>query len=268
MDAEAPTAVREAVQACRARPEQTLVALDYDGTLAPIVDDPEQAVALPQAAPLLGALSDRVGLVAVVTGRPARTAVRLGALDRLRGRALVVRGAYGAERWDARTGTYDDPAPPPQIGAAREELAALVAAAGDGVALEDKGRALAVHTRRATNPAAEFERLRPAVSSLADRLGLRFEPGRQVLEVRAPGVDKGQVVEDLVHETAAQVVVYAGDDLGDEPAFRVLRQLRATGLVTLAVAVRSAETSWSDDLVDLQVEGPLGLLDLLRRFTD
>lgn len=262
MDAEA-SPLHEVLQAARAHPETTLVALDYDGTLAPIVADPELAVPLPQTGPVLGALSDRVALVAVVTGRPARTAVRLGALDRLRGHALVVRGAYGAERWDARTGTYDDPAPPPQIAVARDELTALVAATGDGVVLEDKGRALAVHTRRAGDPAGAYDRLRPAVSAVADRLGLRFEPGRQVLEVRQPGVDKGQVVDELVRETGARVVVYAGDDLGDEPAFAALHQLRADGLITLAVAVRSAETSWSDELVDLQVDGPAGLLELL-----
>ena len=189
------TQVQDAARACREHADQTLVALDYDGTLAPIVDDPDRAVPLPQTVSVLGTLSARVGLLAVITGRPARTAVRLGSLDRLAGRPLVVLGAYGAERWDARTGAYDDPPTPPEIERAREQLAVVVAREGGGVVLEDKGRALAVHTRRAADPAAAFVRLRPVVAELAAELGLRFEPGRQVLEVRQSGVDKGQVLD-------------------------------------------------------------------------
>ncbi|HSF27255.1 MAG TPA: trehalose-phosphatase [Actinomycetes bacterium] len=259
--------VQAVLRAARAHPDQTLVALDYDGTLAPIVDDPEQARPLPETVAVLTALSARVGLVAVVTGRPAGIAVRLGSLDRLAGRQVVVRGAYGAERWDARTGTYDDPPVPPEVAAARVRLQALVEAAGTGVVLEDKGRALAVHTRRADDPAGAFARLRPVVAEVAAELGLRFEPGRQVLEVRPAGVDKGAVLRELVRETGAQVVVYAGDDLGDEPAFEALRELRAGGLRTLGVLVASAEVAWPDarrdELVDLEVAGPAGLLDLL-----
>ena len=71
-----------------------------------------------------------------------------------------------------------------------------------------------------------------------------------------------------MRETGARVVVYAGDDLGDEPALRALHDLRAAGAVTLGVGVRSAETVWPEGLVDVEVEGPQGVLDLLSQLVD
>ena len=69
--------------------------------------------------------------------------------------------------------------------------------------VEDKGLALAVHTRRLPDPDAAFERLLPLLRELADRYGLVLEPGRHVIEVRAPGMDKGKAVERLVDEVDA-----------------------------------------------------------------
>ena len=68
----------QALQAIIESPNDTLIGLDFDGTLAPIVDDPEQAYADPAAVAALGRLGERVGAVVVITGRPVRTAVRLG----------------------------------------------------------------------------------------------------------------------------------------------------------------------------------------------
>lgn len=178
---------REALDAILAGPGRTVIALDFDGTLAPIVPDPEQARAHPDAVAALAALAPKVASVAVVTGRPAAVAVRHGGFAGVPGlEHLVVLGHYGAERWDAVTGTVSAPAPHPGVAAVRAELPGFLDRVGawQGTWIEEKGRALAVHTRRATDPQAAFEALRAPLTDLATRHGLIVEPGRMVLELR------------------------------------------------------------------------------------
>ena len=80
--------------ALAAEPARALVASDYDGTLAQIVDDPANAVPVPGAVAALTRLATRVGTVAIITGRPAADAVSLGGLGDVPG--LIVLGHYGA----------------------------------------------------------------------------------------------------------------------------------------------------------------------------
>lgn len=160
---------REGLAAVLARPDRAVVALDFDGTLADIVPDPEQARAHPGAVPALAALAPRVASVAVITGRPAGVAVRYGGFAGVAGLDhLVVLGHYGAERWDAVTGTVHAPAPHPGVAAVRGELPGVLHELGawHGTWVEEKGQAVAVHTRRAEDPQAVFESLRgPSASS-------------------------------------------------------------------------------------------------------
>ncbi len=190
----ATQAGRDGLDALLARPGKALIGLDFDGTLAPIVPDPEQARAHPDAVPALAALAPKVAAVAVVTGRPPGVAVRHGGFAGVPGlEHLVVLGHYGAERWDAVTGSVTAPAPHPGVAAARAELPGLLDRVGawQGTWIEEKGRAVAVHTRRASDPQAAFEALREPLADLATRHGLVVEPGRMVLELRPPGMDKG-----------------------------------------------------------------------------
>src|SRR5262245_42313157 len=106
----ATAAGRDALAAILGRPERAVIALDFDGTLAPIVADPEQARAHPGAVPALAALAPLVHRVAVITGRPAAVAVAHGGFAQVPGlEHLVVLGHYGAERWDAVTATVEAP---------------------------------------------------------------------------------------------------------------------------------------------------------------
>ncbi|MDB1088041.1 trehalose-phosphatase [Streptomyces sp. ACA25] len=248
------------------RPESALVALDYDGTLAPIVPDPEKARAHSQAMPALARLARRIGVVAVITGRSAEAAVRLGGLDRAPGlEGLIVLGAYGAERWDAATGALRTPPPHPGVMSARAELPGLVrdTVPSDQAHIEDKGVALAVHTRRAADPAGTFQALHDPLDALAARHGLTLEPGRFVLELRPPGADKGRALTDLVRETGATSVLYAGDDLGDLAAFDAVARLREAGVPGLRVCSGSTEVAELAEAADLTVDGPAGVVALL-----
>ncbi|MER5373901.1 trehalose-phosphatase [Streptomyces sp. NPDC002553] len=262
---------REALEAILARPGATLVALDFDGTLAPIVENPDDARAHPDAVPALAALAPKVASVAVVTGRPPAVAVRNGGFAGVPGLdRLVVLGHYGAERWDARTDTVSAPEPHPGVAAARAELPDVLEAAGawQGTWVEEKGRAVAVHTRRAEDPQAAFEALRKPLADLAARHGLIVEPGRMVLELRPPGVDKGVALTEYVREIGAECVLYAGDDLGDLPAFAAVDELRSEGVPGLLVASGSAEVSELSERADLVVDGPAGVVRLLRALAD
>ncbi|MEV8033147.1 trehalose-phosphatase [Streptomyces sp. NPDC086182] len=257
---------REALEAILTRPTRTVVALDFDGTLAPIVPDPDRARAHPGAVPALAALAPKVASVAVVTGRPAGVAVRHGGFAGVPGlEHLVVLGHYGAERWDAVSGTVTAPAPHPGVAAVRAELPGFLDRIGawQGTWIEEKGRAVAVHTRRAEDPQAAFEALREPLAELAGRHGLIVEPGRMVLELRPPGVDKGVALMEYVRETGAEAVLYAGDDLGDLPAFAAVEKLRSDGVPGLLVCSGSSEVAELADRADLVVDGPAGVVRLL-----
>jgi trehalose 6-phosphate phosphatase len=257
---------RDGLDAMLARPAKAVIGLDFDGTLAPIVPDPEQARAHPDAVAALAALAPKVAAVAVVTGRPAGVAVRHGGFAGVPGlEHLVVLGHYGAERWDAVSGTVSAPAPHPGVAAVRAELPGFLDRIGawQGTWIEEKGRAVAVHTRRAADPQAAFEALRAPLTDLATRHGLIVEPGRMVLELRPPGMDKGVALLEYVREIGAESVLYAGDDLGDLPAFAAVDKLRSDGVPGLLVCSGSSEVAELAERADLVVDGPAGVVDLL-----
>jgi trehalose 6-phosphate phosphatase len=242
-------------------PRRALIAVDFDGTLAPIVPDPAQARALPAAVAALRALTPLVGTMAVLTGRPALTAVEYGSLDQVPG--ILVLGHYGRQRW--HDGELVTPPPPEGLAVARERLPAVLAdaAAPDGTWVEDKTDALAVHTRRAADPVAALERLRAPLLRLAAQTGLRAEPGRLVIELRPPGADKGIALVELAGQADRSSIMFCGDDLGDRPAFSAVRELRAKGQPGLGVCSGSAEVADLADEVDLVVDGPEGVAGLL-----
>ncbi|MBB4986334.1 trehalose-phosphatase [Streptomyces nymphaeiformis] len=256
----------DGLAALLARPADAVVALDFDGTLAEIVPDPEQARAHPGAVPALAALAPQVASVAVVTGRPAGVAVRYGGFAGVPGlEHLVVLGHYGAERWDAVTGTVKATAPHPGVASVRAELPGFLDRAGawPGVWIEEKGRAVAVHTRRAQDPEGAFEALRGPLGDLAVAHGLVLEPGRMVLELRPPGMDKGLALAEYVREVGAGSVLYAGDDLGDLPAFAAVEKLRSDGTPGVLVCSGSTEVPELAERADLSVAGPAGVVEFL-----
>lgn len=245
--------------ALRAAPERTLVALDYDGVLAPIVPRPEDAVPAAGAVAALARLAPRVGTLALVTGRPADLVVELAGLHDVRG--LVVLGQYGTQRWDgALTG---EPVAPGVV-ALRRLLPGVI---GDA-RLEDKGLSLVVHVRELPDPQAELDRLGPVLRELAVAHGLQVHPGRLVLEIRPPGSDKRRALLSLC-EPPPSAVLFAGDDVGDLPAFDAVEQLRASGVPGLTVCSRSDEGPVElRDRADVVVEGPAGVVALLEELLD
>jgi trehalose 6-phosphate phosphatase len=254
------------LEAILADPAHALIASDFDGTLSPIVADPASALAAPGAGAALARLGAAVGTVAIITGRPAAEAIALGGFADVPG--LIVLGHYGAERWQA--GVLADAPVPGGIGVARRALPGLLAATGapEGTRLEDKGTALAIHTRQTADPEGALARLREPLATLAASAGLTLEPGRFVLELRPPGTDKGAALRALAGERAAHSVLYCGDDLGDLAAFAAVRELRAGGVPGCTVGARSQESPQVAEAADLAVDGPSGVVRLLAALAD
>lgn len=264
---------RTGLDALLAHPTESVLALDFDGTLSPIVSDPAQARAHPEVVPTLARLAPALRAVAVVTGRPAETAVRYGGFADVPGlERLTVLGAYGAERWDAHTGRFHVPPPHPGIDVVRAELPDLLdrLKVPEGTWTEDKGYAVAVHTRRTSDPAGTYRRLGEPVADLAARHELHLEPGRFVLEIRPAGMDKGAALRDFLTEVGglgSGSVLYVGDDLGDLPAYETVLNRRHQGRP--GVLVYSSDprevVSALVERADLTVEGPEGVATLLDR---
>ncbi|MFD1939149.1 MULTISPECIES: trehalose-phosphatase [Nonomuraea] len=248
------------IQAIVRDPGGAVIGLDFDGTLAPIVPDPRDARSHPAAPPVLAELGGRVKAVVIVTGRPAATVIEYGpGLEKVQG--LVVLGHYGFERWEG--GRVSAPPPPPGVMRAKAELPRLVEGI-QGVTIEDKQRAVAVHTRRAPDPRQSLERLREPLAKLAAAHGLVVEPGRMVLELRPPGMDKGHALDLFLAERAARSVLFAGDDLGDLAAFEAVR---ASGLPGVTVCSGSTEVTELAERADLVVDGPEGVVALLTELS-
>lgn len=240
-------------------PDRAAVLTDFDGTLSAIIDDPAAAVPVPGALDALRALTDRVGLVAVVSGRPVRFLVdQLGSVD-----GLHLAGLYGLER---AVGSEVETHPEAErwVGALTAAADAAEAAAPLGVRVERKRFAVTLHVRTAPRHAGWIERF--AADQAAAR-NLVAHPGRQSVELRPPlAVDKGTVVAELTDGYDA--VAYCGDDRGDLPAYAALERLRARGAATLAVAARSDESP--PELLaaaDVVVDGPGGVVEMLRRLS-
>jgi trehalose 6-phosphate phosphatase len=248
----------------RARAAEAAICLDFDGTLAPIVDDPDDAEALPGTLELLGRLAGRFAAVAVVSGRPASYLVEHVAAP---GVAQV--GLYGME---VVTGGEVQVAPEveawrPAVRAALAELAAHPAVTGAGAYLEDKGLTVGVHLRRVAEPARWAAALERAAGEVAATHGLRVAPGKLVWELRPPiALDKGAAAQRVLDASGASVLAMAGDDLGDLAAFATVERLRQAGGDGLRIAVASDESP-AELLAaaDLVVQGPAGLREVLDR---
>ena len=234
---------------------------DFDGTLAPIVDHPEDARPSPGVTDALRRLAQTVGVVGVISGRPAaflaehlgNTGVSLWGLYGLEhverdgeGRPHVV-SLPAAEEWRA---VVDDVA-----AKARDEL-------GPELGVERKPLALTIHYRRSPDL---HERARVWAERTAAKTGLALDEARMSYELRPPVPHgKGVVLEQAA--AGQRAACFLGDDRGDLGAFDALDRLAARGVAVVRIAVRSDEAPPELlDRADLVVEGPPAVLEILDR---
>jgi trehalose-phosphatase len=240
---------------------RVVVFLDFDGTLAPIVDDPEAAAAPPATREALERLA-RACTVAIVSGR---------GLDDVAARVdvpgLWFAGSHGFELQGPDGEHHEQHAVDdalPAMDEAEEELRDELGSE-EGVQVERKRFAIAVHTRRADEDASE--RAEAVVDRIGEERGeLRVTGGRAVRELR-PDVDwdKGAalrwVLDQLLDDDAGRptVAVYAGDDLTDEDA---LRTVQRDGI---GIVVVNDEHGDRGTYAHIAVDGPDGLREVLER---
>lgn len=211
-------------------PARSGLVMDFDGVLAPIVDDPSASALLPGTADVLGTLSRHLGLVALLSGRPV-SFLR----ERVAGDSLILMGSYGVETWvdDATRVLPAVEQWKPAIVDAEAELRRIFPVSADsGILIEGKGLAVAVHWRNAPDREAAQGLVERATIDIATRTGLRREPGKLVEELRAPvDEDKGTGLLRALAQAQVDAVAYAGDDRGDLPAFAAVRAVGGNALV-------------------------------------
>lgn len=206
------------------------VFLDYDGTLTPIVDDPDAAVLEETTARTLEVLGRRCP-VAVVSGRD---------LDDVRARVglddVYYAGSHGFDLLEPdgrRHAQPDARGARGELDSAEEQLRDRLRGV-EGVIVERKRYGVAVHYRRV--PRGEVEAVLGAVQQVASaHQHLQVGAGKQVRDLR-PDVewDKGAALRWILDQEpdppGGVVAVYAGDDVTDEDAFREVRE-QGIGLV-------------------------------------
>jgi trehalose 6-phosphate phosphatase len=190
--------------------------MDFDGVLSQITDDPDASELLPGTEEILASLATKLSVVALLSGRPANF---------LAERALIpgveLYGSYGLEHL-TNNGIEVVSEARPWMTAVEEATEVLHQELDgvEGIYVEDKSLAVAVHWRRAPDRDNARKRITPLIQKVIDAHGLRHEPGKFVEELRMPlQQDKGTALQRIISTMDLQTVAYAGDDRGDLPAF-------------------------------------------------
>src|ERR1700761_431171 len=218
-----------AIEALAGSPATSGLVFDFDGVLAPIVDDPATSAMPERVEAALRRLAGNLGLVAVISGRPVRFLE-----ERVRVPGMPLLGSYGMEQsWNGER--QIDPDAKNWLNQVRAASRLLTSRfAGDpGIRVEEKSVSVAVHWRQAPDHAAAARRVREFTAQAAAETGLRPEPGKLVEELRPPvAMDKGSAIARLMSaRDNLTLFAYAGDDLGDVPALQAAKESGGYALV-------------------------------------
>jgi trehalose 6-phosphate phosphatase len=226
--------------------ETPLFFLDYDGTLAPIVDDPTAAVPHPEAPDLLRKLNERYPLW-IVTGRD------LQALSSFLDRPYHAIGLHGAQEGivGKETNNLMSDAAAEALRRLRRSVPSI-----EGLRVEEKDQSFAVHYREVDDETETRSRLEAWLADLPDPLDAIW--GKKVVELRPEGLTKGTAVRRIAAEHPDRVPVYLGDDVTDEDAFAALQAMNR-GAVTVKIGD-------GDTRADARLDGPDAVMEYLRQY--
>jgi len=264
----------EALEACLARvrhaPHPTALFCDIDGTISPIARRPADAFVPGRFREVLRGLVERLGSVAVVTGRAVDDGRRMVDVD---GATYV--GTHGLEVIDRFGVPSPEPRAEPFVEAV-QETARLAAheleGAVEGVVLENKRTVLAIHYRLAPDPDRARHEIVARVVDPARARGLAISTGHFLYEVRPPvPVTKGTVALRLLGEDDFVTAVFCGDDLTDVTGFEAVHQWAAADARRHACAVAAVTRETPRPVIDesdVRVSATPGMYEVLRRLLD
>lgn len=223
--AELPNALQsEAELAARLSGKLPAVFLDYDGTLTPIVDRPEDALISERMRQAVRRLAAQFP-VGVVSGRDRRVVQGLMGVD-----DLIVAGSHGFDIWSPTGGAIERQEGVEFKDLLEEVLQRLTEELGSikGALIEPKSNSVAAHYRLVSE--AERPRVAEVVQQILDTQAgrLKVTPGKMVYEIQ-PNIDwnKGKAVLHVLRSLGLDrndvVPVYLGDDVTDEDAFEALQ---------------------------------------------
>ncbi|WP_197708057.1 trehalose-phosphatase [Hartmannibacter diazotrophicus] len=222
-------------------PANAALFLDFDGTLVDIAPRPDAVVVLPHLSDLLTRVCKELdGAFAIVSGRPIAEIDRFLDTDCFR-----VGGLHGLE-WRQACGQMVQQSPAPRsLNVFREQLLER-GIANDGVTIEDKSVAIAVHYR--ANPSQE-DAVRGVIEDLLSGVeDLVTIEGKMVFEVKPRAISKGTVVQRFLSLPAfeGRIPVFVGDDTTDEDGMRA-----AAGAGGFGIKVGDGESCASYRLQDV-----------------
>jgi len=208
---------------------------DIDGTISEIAESPQEASVSPVCRQQLALLTQRLALVAAISGRPVLDARRMVGLD-----DMVYVGNHGLEQWQDGAVRFAEGLEgyPAKVAAAINELGAALDL--DSLLLEDKTVGLSIHYRRCPDAQAAKKLIMDAVAASPAARDFSVREGKMVVELRPPvEVDKGAAVTALLRAYSLRRGIYLGDDASDVQAFAAMH---AQGFHGLAVGVIGRET--------------------------
>jgi len=211
---------------------------DIDGTLAPIVPNPEEARVSPLCRTLLEQLIAQGVHVVLITGRTLERARSMAGLD-----GAVYAANHGVSVWiDGRDETSERVRG--YMSVARTVFEEIGTIPVPGVFVEVTGPNLAIHYRRAVDEAVARQAILSAIGSSASAVGFEVREGRKVFELRPPlDIDKGTAVNDLIRRLRVQACLCLGDDRTDIDMFEAVRRLPNDRLRGVSIAVDSDEAT-------------------------
>jgi trehalose 6-phosphate synthase/phosphatase len=203
-----------------AETERLLVALDFDGTLAPLVDRPEDARATVRARAAIERLATADDTrVAIVSGRALESLNQVASPPD----GTLLSGSHGVElQLDAGVATID--LRDAEL-AKLERLSSIVEEVADGAEgawIERKPAGLALHTRRLSSKAGTALQQTARERVVGELIGITVRTGKAVLEFAVRSSDKGESLTRLRQHVGATAAIYVGDDVTDEDAFAAL----------------------------------------------
>lgn len=220
-------------------PENLGLVLDFDGTMSELVPVPDDAKMHPDIPAPLASLKAKLGLTAVLSGRPARDLQSRVGMD-----GIMYVGNHGIEYLS--DGELTQVPQAAELPISPEDLIERLKPIGDGpgVVWEAKQFSLAIHFRMSPDKPRAFLSLLRAVDTVPEIQHMDMISGNMVMELRAKTtVNKGFAIEKIVREHNLDSILFLGDDTTDVDALKAVRQLNSTGEINgVGVAVMQEGT--------------------------